>query len=190
MKINTRLLLCACAFAVIHATPVFAGNNPGDVTLTFSDAYYHFDNRRKLQNVGVPNLAIAYNFTQHIALEGGIGVFNTNQRGYSQRGVHGYLYTVDGLYRFTPYARWEPYVLFGIGAITLYPQLFDSEHQGNMNAGIGTQFFADNMIALRGEIRDIYTLSGGKNDVMVNFGISFLFGDGKGPKVVEQKQGK
>ena len=41
----------------------------------------------------------------------------------------------------------------------------------------GRRFFFGNMIALRGEVRDLYTTTGaGKNDYMINFGVSFLLG--------------
>lgn len=153
-----------------------AGNHPGAVTLTLADAYYHFSSSRQLDNASMPNVALAYNFDNHWAVEAGVGVINTNQR-ISGSGEHGFLYTVDGLYRLGIHHHFEPYVIAGIGVLGIRPQINNnSAHQGNVNAGIGTQFFASESIALRAELRDLYTVSGGKNDWMANFGVSFLMG--------------
>ncbi len=154
---------------------IFAGNKPGNISLTLSEGYYHFDTRRHLQNASVPNIAVAYNFTQQWAMEGSVGIANTNQSNGTHRGVNVYLYNLDAIYRFTPHKRWEPYVLFGVGESTFFPTN-ESTHQGNINAGIGTQFFAHDIIALRAEARDVYTMAGGKNDVLLNFGVSLLLG--------------
>lgn len=154
-----------------------AGNQAGSTTLTLSDAYYAFAQKRHLNNTSMPNASIAYNFTPSWAIEGSVGVLNPNQKsGYSGLKYHGFLYTVDGLYRFTPCGLFEPYALAGVGILGLKPSGTDSTWLANINAGVGTQFFVDNSIALRVEAKDIYTMSGGKNDVMVNFGVSFLFG--------------
>lgn len=156
----------------------FASNRPGAATLTLAEAYYHFSSKRpSLDNAtGMPNVALAYNFNDHWAAEAGIGVINTNQTTGTHAGVHGFLYNLDALYRFDPRQHFEPYVLAGIGMMGLKPADNQPTHQGNVNIGAGTEFFIDKSIALRGELRDIYTMVGGKNEWMVNFGVSFLIG--------------
>ena len=64
----------------------------------------------------------------------------------------------------------------GIGLTSLKPNGLDSRQQMNANLGIGAQLFADKMVALRADIRDLYTFVGSENDVLVSFGISFLIG--------------
>jgi OOP family OmpA-OmpF porin len=156
---------------------VFAGNHPGAWTVTAGGGYYAFAAKRPIQSTGVPNAALAYDFTSRWAIEADIGVINTRQEApFSASGVHGGLYLLDGIYRFKPYKAFEPYLLGGIGMISLSPNGNNSEHQGNVNVGIGTQFFMDSMLALRVDVRDIYTLSGGYNEGMLNCGISLLFG--------------
>jgi OOP family OmpA-OmpF porin len=154
-----------------------AGNRAGAVTLTLADAYYHFASSRHLDNTSLPNVALAYNVTDRWAIEGGIGVINTNQKPVlGGLGVHGFLYTADAIYRFR-HSQFEPYIIAGIGLLGIKPNGLNSTHQGNINAGVGTQIFFSDSIALRGEIRDLYTTTGaGKNDYMINFGVSFLMG--------------
>ena len=164
-------------FALIFANQAMAGNRPGATTLTLGTAYYHFSSQRHLDNTALPNIALAYDFTDRWALEGGVGVVNTNQKPVlGGLGVHGFLYTVDGIYRFLPHASCEPYLIAGVGMLAMRQNnSLDNNHQGNINAGIGTQVFFGDMIALRGEVRDLYTTTGaGRNDYMINMGVSFL----------------
>ena len=168
------LLLTALSLLTI-TTLATAGNRPGAVTFTLGEGAYRFSPKRHLDSAGVPNVALAYDFDARWAAEANVGVINTDQQRYNKHGVHGFLYTLDGLYRFAPHGRFEPYVSAGVGLLSIAPSGVDSPDQTNINAGIGTQWFADKSIALRGELRDLYTLSGGKNDLMLNLGVSFLF---------------
>ena len=172
-----KMSLVAGLLGVIVMNSAVAGNRPEAVTLSLGGAYYHFSDTRNLQNPFMPNLALAYNFTDRWAIEGGLGNINTDQKNGGTSSVHGMLYTVDGIYRFTPKNRFEPYVIAGVGVLNLKPTPgTSSQYQSNINAGLGTQFFADRIVALRGEVRDLYTMAGRKNDIMVNFGVSFVFG--------------
>jgi outer membrane beta-barrel protein len=154
-----------------------AGNRAGAVTLTLADAYYHFASSRHLNNTSLPNVALAYNFTDRWAIEADVGAINTDQKPVlGKAGVHGFLYTADAIYRFLPHKQFEPYLIAGVGLLSIKPNGLDSNNQGNINAGVGTQLFFSDMIALRGEVRDLYTTTGtGKNDYMINFGVSFLW---------------
>ncbi len=174
-----KLSLLTLVLGIMSINTAMAWNRPGAMTLTLADAYYHFDSKRHINNSSLPNVALAYNFDERYAAELNIGVLNTNY--HNDTRLRGVLYTLDGLYRFTPHGHFESYIIGGIGMWGLKPSInTQSQYQANVNAGIGTQFFADNMIALRLEARDLYTLSGGKNDVMVNFGVSFqFFGNGQ-----------
>jgi hypothetical protein len=175
---NKKILVgLLSALTIFGSTQLFAGNRAGATTLTLGDGYYMFSKKSDLDNVMVPNIGLAYNFNEHWGLEGNIGLINTNYKTSTGRvGAHGFLYTVDGLYHLAPYGIFEPYLSAGVGDLGLTPPNKGSVHQANVNAGIGTQIFLDNSIALRGEVKDVYVLRGGKNDVMFNLGVSFLFG--------------
>src|SRR5258706_14106414 len=123
------ILAIFCCFTTSFC---FAGNSPGATTVNLSGAYYHFASKRDLDDTSMPNIALDYNFNEHWAIEGSIGVINTNLRSTSQ-GVHGFLYMIDGLYRFKPYKCVEPYVLAGIGLLGFKTNSNnDNQHQGNM----------------------------------------------------------
>lgn len=178
MKKIYCLLTCIGSCALINISPAFAGNKPGAITTTISGAYYSFAPSRRLENTAIPNIALAYNIDKHWAIEAGMGIINTDQKpSLGERGVHGMLYAIDGIYRFKKHNRFEPYVIAGIGMLGLKPNTNNVEHQGNINAGIGAQYFFGENVALRGELRDVYGTTGAaENDIMINFGVSFLFG--------------
>ncbi|MHB1947320.1 MAG: outer membrane beta-barrel protein [Gammaproteobacteria bacterium] len=181
MKLRSILCACVSFFALTSNSVAFVGNTPGAVTVSLSDAYYHFASKRNLSNIWMPNVALAYNFDNHWAVEAGAGLLNTYMHRplvTSVTKTHGFLYTATGIYRIGSYCRFEPYVAAGLGMLTLRPYSTDSQYQGNINAGVGTQWFVSPQIAFRAEARDLYTIAGGKNDFMLNFGMSFLFGGG------------
>lgn len=155
-----------------------AGNLPGAVTVTIADAYYHFDDKRDLDNAALPNLALAYNVSQHWAIEAAVGVMTSRQsEEMGGKEVSGSLYAIDGIYRFMPCGHFEPYLVGGIGMLTLDPNGTDTDHPGNVNVGLGAQLFWGPTIALRAEAKDIYQTTGkSRNDYLLNFGVSFLFG--------------
>src|ERR1700722_10580956 len=108
MKKYRYLFACVSACVLLCHNLTFAGNMPGSVTITAADAYYHFDNKRDFDNSAFPNLAIAYNFTQHWAVEAGAGLLNTRQsKTTGDQGVHGALYNIDCIYRFTCLGHFE-----------------------------------------------------------------------------------
>jgi hypothetical protein len=183
MKKRKGLLASLSLIALMGTSLTFAGNRPGAVTLTFGDAYYKFDSERHVDATAMPNFELAYNVTDHIGIEGTFGVLNSNLSAPLNTGelegdpAHGFLYTIDGVYRFANYKIIEPYVTVGIGEVGLKPSGYESVQQGLVNAGIGAQAFFDKSLALRAEFRELYTTTGsGFNDYFVNFGISYLIG--------------
>jgi OOP family OmpA-OmpF porin len=179
---NKRKVFLACVglLAMLGGSQAaLAGNRAEAVTLSLNGSYYQFASKRYLDNIFLPNVGLAYNFDANWAVEANAGLINTNgntPKFSRTTGVHGGLYTVDGIYRFAKADFIEPYVLAGLGMIALQPNGNDTKHQGNINAGLGAQLFATDSIAFRFEARDIYTMSGGKNEYQVTGGLSFLFG--------------
>jgi len=131
-----------------------------------------------LENTSAPTIELGYEFNDKWGMKVGVSVLNTNTNNAGpDTGVHGNIYTVDGVYKFTPYGLFEPYALAGVGVTSIKAQnTNDPTNQANINAGIGSHFFIDPSISLNAEAKDVYTMSGGKNDVMLTAGITFYFG--------------
>lgn len=151
-------------------------NQPGEITLTFAGGSYRFAHKRQLNNTSIPFLGLAYNFDSNWATELSWISFDTIQKATGQ-GVVGNLFMLDGIYRFqSTKCHFQPYVIAGIGNLGLKTGRSHSTQQGDVNAGLGVQWFGDYFLAFRGEVRDVYTTTTGTNDWMALLGINFLWG--------------
>lgn len=171
-------LVLVSLFTMTSYSVSFAGNRAGAITFALGDGYYRFDSKRHIDNTGVPYGSLGYDFTKHWGIEALLGFFTTDSRLPIDHGkeVNGRLFAVDVVYHFFPYCCLEPYVLAGPGILSMNPNGNDANTEGNINGAAGVQFFFNKDVALRLEARDVYTIVGGKNDVFLNGGVSFLFG--------------
>lgn len=196
MKKRNKWLTSISLVALIGSNIAVAGNRPGAASLTFGDAFYKFDSKRHVDSTSMPNVELAYNISDDWAVEGTVGVLNSELTANLDTNdlegdpVHGFLYTINGIYRLPTYKIVEPYVTAGIGDIGLKPSGTEATQQGLINGGIGAQAFFDKSLALRAEFREIFTTTGsGFNDYFVNFGISYLIG-GEEPAVTDKDEPK
>ncbi len=122
---------------------------------------------------------MGYDFSRNWGAAFGTTVINAEGKGTPAwtKHEHGFIYTLDGIYRFAQHGLFEPYVMAGIGVTSLKPAMSNSTvNNANINAGIGAQYFISESIALGGDVRDIYTMAGGVNDVAATANLTFLFG--------------
>jgi hypothetical protein len=138
--------------------------------------YLFFSQKRDLHNTAVPASAgIAYNFSERWALAFAANLINADSGDPSKHHVHGFAYLADALYRFSPFHTFEPYVMGGFNVISLKPISSEPVNQGGVNVGVGTQFLRSKYVALSLEARNLYTFSGGKNDILLNGGVNFIW---------------
>lgn len=182
MKLRSVIVACA-SFLSIVTLPAYSESRADAFTFTLGGGTMHFASSRNMKNTGVGFLGLGYDFTDHWGIEALLGGFNThfNSSEMDDRSISGTLFTIDGLYHFTPptyrYLNYvEPYVLAGVGVLGMNPNGTNAHNEGNINAGLGLAFFIHPSIAFRVEARDFYTIVGGKNDYMIDGGITFLLG--------------
>lgn len=178
MKNKKITLACLGAFVLAVSSHSFAGTRPGAFSFRLADGHIFFADKRNLDNTSTPSLELGYEFNDKWGMKAGWTTLNTHTKdSIPKMSVHGNIYTVDGVYKFTPHGYFEPYALAGVGVTSIKAEnTNDPTNQANMNAGIGSHFFIDPSISLNAEAKDIYTMSGGKNDVMLTVGITFYFG--------------
>jgi len=159
------------------ASSSYAATKANSVDFTLGGGYAYFSSKRHIQNAGVGFGALAYNFTNHWGIEGLLGGFNSksNYTNTYHQQVKGAMFAIDGLYHFSYSPSLEPYLLAGVGVIGLNPSGNEAHNQGNINAGVGLQWFVNQVVAFRVEGRDFYTITGGKNDVMIDAGLKFIW---------------
>jgi len=176
MKKGHWLFLTSICFLTSFSS-VYAGNAPCRATFTLGTGYEYFASKRHIDNTDVQFGELGYDFTNHWGIEGFLGFFTTNSRLAidADKEVNGTLFAIDAVYHFAPYHCIEPYILAGPGASSFNPNGTDANTEGNINGAVGAQIFISPCIAFRLEVRDFYTIVGGKNDVLANGGVSFLF---------------
>lgn len=176
-KVHSLVLACVGLASILSVTSVSAGNRPGAATVTVGAGYEWFASKRKIDNTGFGFGSLSWDFTQNWGITGFLAGFNTKFKNsqHDDRHVNGTLFLFDGVYHFPVNTVVEPFVTFGVGITGLNPARTDANNEGNLNAGLGAQIFIHKSIAFQVEAKDIYTWVGGKNDVMVNAGVSALF---------------
>lgn len=154
----------------------YAQNVANSLTFSLGAGTEFFAKKRHLNNVTEPYIAAGYNFTDQWGIEALWGTFKTNfsNKTPTDRQVSGTLVLVDALYHFNPGYFIQPYLMAGVGVTGLSPSGSDATNEGNINAGLGVQFFANKIVAFRLDARDIYTMIGGKNDIYLSGGVTFL----------------
>lgn len=175
-KFSLFTLMTISLIVMITQSNAFADNRAGTVTLTLGGGYYVFDDRRHVVNTEIPYAAVGFNFTHQWGLEVLYGSFITrfkNEIG-DDRQIRGSLFAVDALFHVCPYRNVQPFLLAGVGIVGLNPNRYDANNEGNINAGVGFQWFANETVALRVEARDFYTLINGKNDFFFDAGVTFF----------------
>lgn len=180
-KLYRSLLTCLGVISLATTLSSYAQSRPGALSFTVGGGYEYFASKRRMENAGLAFFALGYDFTYHWGIEGFLAGFHTNflRNVHNNKRIGGTLFAVDGVYHFDPYGcepyTFQPYLLAGFGVTGLNPNLTDANNEGNINAGLGFAFSVHRAVALRIEARDLYTFVGGKNDVILDGGISFIF---------------
>jgi OOP family OmpA-OmpF porin len=165
-----------CFLSLLTCQSALAFNKAGDISLTAGGGYDYFSTKRHIENSGIPFGIVGYNFSDHWGIEGLLGMFHTDSHypGDEGKEVSGTMFAVDAVYHFSPYQFVQPYVLAGPGIMGLNPNGSDANNEGNINAAVGVQLFVNEIVAFRFEARDLYTFVGGKNDIFLSAGVTFL----------------
>ena len=172
---NRRILFFSLLCMALAPQLSFADSKEGAVTLTLGGGYLFFAKKRDLQNTAVSSAALVYNFTDKWAMQLAADLINANSGAPSKHHVHGFAYIWDAMYRTCSFRKVDPYVMGGFNVISLKPISSQQVNQGGMNLGVGAQLFKSRFIAVSVEARYLYTFTGGKNDILLNGGINFIW---------------
>lgn len=178
-KLNSLIAaVCVGVLSVAAYSTAYAGSRAGTATFTVGGGYYYFASKRNIDNTGFPFVGAGYNFTDNWGIDAILGNFTTDSNRSYENGqeVNGTIFLVDGVYHFSqPNRGFEPYLLAGVGILGMNPNGNEANNEANINAGLGALVFANEVVAFRMEARDLYTIRGGKNDVFLDGGVTFLW---------------
>lgn len=173
-KISTLcLLMLAGCYAFADTTPTTDYSRDHMISITPSGGYYHFADKRHLDDQALANIQLGYGFNETVSAEAFYAPFSTSQDRTPSKNIHGGLYALNGLYHFRTLNVLQPYLTAGVGIINIKPSpAQDSTSQANLNAGAGIEYFISNQLSLRAEAKDLYTPVGGKQDFFINAGLT------------------
>jgi len=148
----------------------------GSVTLSPMIGGYVFDKDQDLDDDIAYGLGLGYNFTERLAAEVMLNYVGTDEWRHGED-VNLYAYHLSGLYHFNPDGAIVPYLAVGAGALTLEQESGGERDTDPMvNYGGGFKFFFNEALALRGDIRHVYPMDEGRNNLLYTFGLTFVFG--------------
>lgn len=174
-------LIRKIGLVVLMMVPVLsvAMSNVGKWIVAPSVGYLRYASKRHLDSQGMPGGSLGYVLTPSMTSELYFGRIMTNRSREPKRDVRGGLVMLDGFYHFRSTKTLQPYLLAGIGAMHMDPaKSHDPDMEANLNVGAGISYFFSPQIALRIDMRDLYTMNGGRNDYMMNGAVVVYLGSG------------
>jgi OOP family OmpA-OmpF porin len=148
---------------------------------------YLFEGDQKLNHRPVYGFGLGYNFDQHWGAEAVFNYIDTESRA-DAGDVNAYLYRLNGLYHFTPFGDFIPYLAAGIGGISFDPDRGDSDSNALFNYGAGLKYFLTESLALQGDVRHIISFSDTHHNLMYTVGVTYYFGGERKKEVIAVKE--
>ena len=181
---NKLVLVVFALFLLSLATPSFAENRAGAVTLSPFVGGYTFDCYQNLDTDWYFGTRAGYNFTEHWGAEGFLGYVPTecDSCGYNGRDVDVFRYGMDFMYHFMPKSRFVPFLAVGFGGIHMDdPSGINDDNRGMLDYGVGLKYFIAENVALRADVRhDLFRESDDtRGNLEYTGGLTFLFGGEK-----------
>lgn len=145
---------------------------------------YVFEGNQDIENDFTYGIDLGYHFTDNLAAEAAFNFVETNFDGPLNRDLKLYSYHVDMLYHFRPSGKLVPFVALGVGALSYEPEKAKNDTDFAGNYGVGLQYFLNDNIALRCDVRHLLSFNSGEeyNNLLYTAGVSFLFGGNKPAK--------
>ncbi|MBI1921341.1 MAG: OmpA family protein [Geobacter sp.] len=168
---------------VLSAIPVsgMAQNREGTFNLTPYVGGYTFDGGQELETGLTSGIRAGYNFTRHVGGELSFGGTDTK---YDLTGqdADAYRYGGELLYHFVPEQRLVPFLAAGVGGLTRdYPPGIQDETYLYADYGAGLKYFITDWLALRGDVRHLIVMDGGRSNLEYTMGVTFQMGGAQPP---------
>ncbi len=166
---------------VTLATPGFAENLKGAVTLSPYVGGYVLDKDQSEESRPAFGLRAGYNFTKHLGAEAVFDYSLTETRRiFGSKETDRYRYGLDFLYHFFPDNNFVPFIAVGGGGTnfnTPNTPSAKSHYAGLVNYGVGVKYFVAPDVALRGDVRHaVLVHDTGDNNLEYAVGLTFQFG--------------
>ncbi len=160
--------------------------------LTPSIGVIDFDSDIQTKSAAIPSITLGYNATRNLGVEVLFGGTSSDRKDVVDRNVDILIANFDAVYRFNNVLGLYPLIFGGVGLNYLKPYGTinatnpngdQAYTQATLNAGIGAEYCLSQQFAIRGDVRDLYVMNGGRNNLLANIGLTIYF-PSKTPKPV------
>ncbi len=114
-------------------------------------------------------------YTDFFGIEGDIGFLSTSTDNGTANAL---LVSLQTVYPFLVRRNLTPFATLGVGGI-IFTDMEKHESSPTLNVGVGVKYFLTDNLALRGDLRDVMTVSNANNNLEITVGVSYLIGAGK-----------
>ncbi len=185
-------ILCFVLLLILYG-PVSAQVRPGTISVTPYVGGFLFDNDQKLNNAPVYGLHLGYDFTKYLGMGISVNYISTdyNLAVPDSKSSNVNNLRVEGILNLLPDYRLVPFIAVGYGDQLIdYPKGVANKGGGAFDYGAGLKFFITDWLALRADVRQIFTpiphQSNYRDSINWEYslGLSFLFGGTKAPSTL------
>ena len=181
--ITIVMVISALIITGLTAGSAQAGLRKNALSISPMAGFYYFDDDQEIEKDPVAGFGLGYQFAENwgveVMLNYGRYDFNylvADQCTCRTDDVSATLGRIDLLYHLWPDKNLVPYFALGMGGMSLDFDNFDKEDDAFADYGGGIQYFLSEDIALRADVRGIYTLDDHFNNLAATIGVTFLLG--------------
>lgn len=191
-KIPVSKIMAAGLLSSVLLLPVTsrAEIKKGSVEVTPFAGFNFFESGQNVKDRFIYGGRLGYNFTPHWGIEGSVEFINTRVDDKSKTGIKEgqfgsptnkvdmAFYHLDALYHFMPEAKFNPYLVAGIGGVHYSPRI-STQDMTALNFGAGAKYWVADNVALRIDVRDNVVsevFQEAYHNVNATAGIVFAFG--------------
>lgn len=166
---HTRIKILSAVISTLISTGTIADEHKFEIQLGAGRAF--FEDAKN--DATVINLGLGYVINQNWTLEIVASDYDTDIKNVGD--IDGRQYRLDAIYNIDSESKWRPYVAFGAGD---QEQKFGniSARDTLVNAGVGVKRSLGNNWEFRTDIRAFNSLDEETTDLVINAGVSYLFG--------------
>jgi len=174
---------CLLLLAMVISGSVFAkgetpNTQPKVATWQFSPsvADMNYAGKRHLDNEWIPAISASYRLSNDWRAQLLWGHLSSQYSAWgNNRNISGWVAMLDGIYSLPSFKWMNPYALGGLGMLNIRPRMnSDPSVEMSVNVGVGLEHQFSQYIGAYVDVRDLYTPSGGKNDLMGVLGVDIL----------------
>ena len=180
-RVQIGILFVALVVMVFGFQEARAEMKAGSFHISPMIGAYIFEGDQNLDTGWNAALGLGYNFTPHWGAEAFAHYVDTQSQFSRVGDVSGLVYRLDGLYHFILSDKVVPYLAAGLGGIRLDPDRGDTDNDTVLAYGGGLKYFIYENVALRADLRGIYSWDDPDHNLSAMLGVTFQIGGAEKP---------